>query len=98
MDAVRLLDKILSLKEKDQIQEYNEAEVGPSMYFSLGLWIKDNWIMDYTSPLGQYILDKNPTDLDKYIFMIITIYHRYLNGKPLKIEAELQKIEHENHV
>jgi hypothetical protein len=93
LEAIKLLEAKLSQKQKDEMLEYNESEVGPSLYFSLGLWIMNNWITDVSSPLGQYILSKKPIDLDEYVHLIIKIYHRYLNGKPLKIDYEVKKLE-----
>jgi|SRR6478735_2417628 len=92
-EAIKLLDAMLSQKQKDDMLEYDESEVGACLYFSLGIRIKNNWILDTSSPLGQHILSKNPKDIDEYVRLIIKIYHRYLNGKSIKLDAELHRIE-----
>jgi hypothetical protein len=90
--AISLLDELLSIEQKREIQRCNELEVGAKMHFTLGLWIRNHWIYDMSSPLAQEIQKKvHVMGYDGYSSAIITIYHRHLNGKELKIEEEIEK-------
>ncbi|MBL3658977.1 DUF6794 domain-containing protein [Fulvivirga sediminis] len=90
--AIILLDELLSNDQKVEISKCSEQEVGLKMHFTLGLWIRNNWINDISSPLGCHI-QKNELVMgyDSYSTAIIIIYHRHLNGKDLNIEEEIEK-------
>lgn len=78
------LDSVLSESEKKVLKDSSKEQLA-SYHFSLGLWIRNNWIRPTDSRIAKVFLDKgipHPDDMSK---MIIEGYYNHLNGKPYKI-------------
>lgn len=70
-----------------------DAFLGQS-HFGIGMWIRNNWGLWGASRLAQYFSDLGLYHPDDISGAILTSYHRYLNGQPIKLEeqiAEYQK-------
>ena len=97
------LDKILTPEFIDEIKNNYENKLIADYHFGLCLWIRNNWILPHyrkdspESPLTEYFLS-----LDKILYpddmsgIIIYTYWRRLNGKPLRLNEELEKYDSYN--
>lgn len=90
-DTIGLLDEMLNEEQKKELAETKEQDIA-RFHFSLGSWIRNNWIYDKGSPLGVEVRKNYPTDIDGYSAAIIKVYHRHLCNKPLNTDAELSKL------
>lgn len=83
-DAFAQLDEILSEKEKNELVKGDAVE----FHFSLGMWIRNNWIYeqnedDITRLAKAFRTDYIVFDPDGLSGKIIEYYQRYLKRKGL---------------
>jgi len=93
LDTIRLLDDMLSTEQKKEVYELSESEVRHKLHFTLGLWIRNNWIYNKDCSLGVYLSENLLLDIDECSSAIIMFYHRHLHGKPLLIDQEIRRID-----
>lgn len=86
------LDRLMDEKSKKDFsaQEENKA-VAQAYRPGPGLWIRNNWGLWGGSRLQKYFFDKGAKDPEGISWIILTCYHRHLNGKPLDLEGQLKK-------
>ena len=94
-DAMRELDDITSTTSQNQYAEREEDFVVHKLYFSFGRWLGLNWGLYDGSRLSAYFRDLGIDAADGQIEMLMRLYHRHLNGKPLDVKqlAEAYKAE-----
>ncbi|TFF39125.1 DUF6794 domain-containing protein [Mucilaginibacter psychrotolerans] len=86
------LDNDWNAVHRLQFKTMPESEAVSSEHFSMGLWIRNNWIrgnrnpplIKYFKSIGLY----NPDDISS---VILLSYHRKLNNKPLNIKAQVDE-------
>lgn len=85
-----ILDSLLSHDDINTIK--NESEEGTiKFHMSLGLWIRNNWkLWNQNTPLSKYFNDLEIFHPDDMSGIIITSYWRYLNGKPINLESQIE--------
>ena len=85
-DAMRELDEITSTTSQNKYAEREEDFVVHKLYFSFGRWLGLNWSLYEGSRLSAYFYDLGVDEADGQIEMLMRLYHRHLNGKPLNVK------------
>ena len=80
-DAYKALDELLYPEEIAYIKNLAEDDM-IELHFSLGLWIRNNWLYPTNSRLTKAVLEQNPdvSHPDDMSYFILVGYHRYLNN------------------
>jgi hypothetical protein len=71
-------------KEEEQIAVATAYRPGP------GIWMRNNWGLWGGSRLQKYFSDKGVKDPEEISWIILTCYHRHVNGNPLDFEGLLK--------
>lgn len=87
-ECFAILDEMLSAEEKAQITEMEDTI---DLHFSLGMWIRNNWIYtqggEAVEALLKEFVDKEDKDMplfihpDDYSSTILDAYQEYLKAK-----------------
>jgi hypothetical protein len=86
------LDRLLDKESKDKFMNQEEGKAVANAYRpGVGLWIRNNWGLWGGSRLQKYFFDKGAKDPEGISWIILTCYHRHLNGRPLDLEGQLKK-------
>jgi len=78
--------------EIDQFKKKNEDDAVASTHHSVGKWIRNEWGLWTGSQLKDYFVNKGLNHPDDMSGVIIRAFHRYLNGLPLDVENEINRI------
>ena len=90
-DCFKQLDKLLSYTERKEFTKNREEEVIGLYHMGLGLWMRNNWGLWGGSRLSHYFNEMGLTHPDDMSSVIITSYHRHLNGKDIKLQEQLKR-------
>ena len=85
-DAMRELDEITATTSQNEYARREEDFVVHRLYFSFGRWLGRNWSLYEGSRLSAYFRDLGIDAADGQIEMLMRLYHRHLNGKPLDVK------------
>ena len=86
-ECFEILDEMLSQEDKDAIAQMEDTI---DLHFSLGMWIRNNWIYPQSSEAVEALLrqfDDADDDMplfihpDDYSSMILDAYQEYLKSK-----------------
>lgn len=69
-----------------------ESDAVASTHHTVGKWIRNEWGLWTGSQLKDYFVKKGITHPDEMTAVIICAFHRHLNGKPLNIESEIERV------
>lgn len=100
-DAMRELDKRVSVEAREKFKSIPEEEVCIVMHTRLGQWMIHNWGFYGGSRLSHYLRSAGVTFPDDMADFLILAYHRRLHGKPIPIKElatefrEKRKKEHQ---
>ena len=92
-DAMLVLDELLTEEQKTIIRNYSELEASIEMHFTLGHWIRNQWLYNPESPLGEVFRNMYFTDEDSKSSLITKLYHRHVSGVELNWEEELADLD-----
>lgn len=68
----------------------NETQAVASCHHSLGRWIRNNWgLWSKEGPLFEYLTSIGLQHQDDMSSLILTCFHRHINGKPLEINDQV---------
>lgn len=90
-EAFKELD---DLSPEGAVQKFTNAPedvIATKLHFGLGRWISVYWNFVEGSRYVEYLRQLGLTDHDHMIQFTIVSYHRYKNGKPLKVEEQVAK-------
>jgi hypothetical protein len=85
------LDQIFNDTDKYCFLTLPEDIATSRLHHSLGMWIRNNWGLWRNSKLKQYFLNNGIFHPDDMSGIILTSYHRYLNGKTIDLEEQIKK-------
>lgn len=83
------------LKWNGDVEDFKkkyEADAVASTHHSVGRWIRNEWGLWTGSQLKDYFINKGLQHPDDMSWIIIRAFHRHLNGLPLDIENEIERI------
>ena len=92
--AVFYLKNFLSEDELDLIRESDELEfVGNAVSGTgLGSWLINEWDLWSPTPLNLYFNRNGISSPPEMAEVILTSFHRYLNGRPMHINDQIREI------
>ena len=76
----------------DEFKAKSEADAVASTHHSVGQWIRNEWGLWTGSQLKDYFSDQGIKHPDEMSGIIIRAFHRHLNGKPLNVESEIERV------
>lgn len=92
-DAFSELNRLSDPKGLAEFKSTPEDSIRRKLHFGLGKWMLVNWGMEDGSRISHYLKQKGITLPDDMVEYIIVMWHRNLNGKPLKTEDEIARIQ-----
>lgn len=92
-DAFSELNRLSDPKGIAEFKGAPEDSIRRKLHFGLGKWILVNWGLEDGSRISHYLKQKGITAPDDMVEFIIVMWHRQLNGEPLKQEEEIAMIE-----
>lgn len=87
-EAFHALDSSLDDTQRAAFMHTPERKATAEAHMGLGLYIRNEWFRQGKSPLVGLLTMKGAHSLDDASAMILTSYWRYLNGKPINLEAQ----------
>lgn len=88
-ESYAFLDAALTAEDIAYIKAMEEENVSAELHFSLGLWIRNNWLYPSNPSLNGQMYETGLSHTDDHSSLILRGYHRYLNGKDASMEAVL---------
>jgi len=88
-EAYKQLDEIATEEDKEFIKNVSEQEL-MQLNYSVGLWIRNNWLYATTGRIVKLFTDRGIEDHDEMSAHIIYGYFEYLNGRPSDIDTILE--------
>ena len=84
-DCYKALDQLLDTNQKEDIKKIENMDGLYVYHFSLGLWIRNNWIYPTDDRIARVFLDLGFFHPDDMSQEIIRGYYYYLNNIPYEI-------------
>ncbi|GIV32138.1 MAG: hypothetical protein KatS3mg030_440 [Saprospiraceae bacterium] len=94
-DALVQLHKLTDAASKAKFKAMSEDDAVHKLFFSLGRWMTHNWSLYEGSRLSVSLQQMGIHHPDDMVRVMIRLFHRSLNGKPLEIEALLKQVKEE---
>lgn len=91
-DALLQLHKLTDPQAKAKFKAMDEDDAVRKLFFSFGRWMTHNWSLYEGSRLSVALQQMGIHHPDDMVRVIIRLFHRSLNGKPLEIEALLKQV------
>lgn len=85
------LNSMLTTKEIEEIKIKTEEDFTANSHFGLGLWIRNNWGLWQGSRLYHFFKIKGISHPDDMSGIILTSYHRKINGIEIQLEEQIMK-------
>ncbi|HIC81732.1 MAG TPA: hypothetical protein EYP07_12340 [Kiloniellaceae bacterium] len=89
-DSFAALRDLLDPADVDQLRSGSEADVA-LYHFGLGRWMRNNWGLWGGSRLSRWFNDRGIHHPDDMSGIILTSFWRHLNGKPLGLDAQIER-------
>ena len=74
---------------KTEIKNWSEDELIANTHFGFGMWIRNNWCLWGGSRLSKHFNDLGIFHPDDMSSIILTSYHRYLNGEDIELQHQI---------
>ena len=93
-ECITEFDKVFDEKSKNSFKEQDEQKAVANAYgFGPGRWIRNNWGLWGGSRLQKYFMDNGVNDPEAMSWIILTSYHRSINGRPIEFEKQIKERE-----
>jgi len=92
-DAFSELNRLSDPKGIAEFKSSPEDSIRRKLHFGLGKWMIVNWGLEDGSRISHYLKQKGITLPDDMADYIILMWHRNLNGIPLKQDEEIANIQ-----
>lgn len=92
-EAVRELEKRTPAASLESYRNAPEDIIVPKLFFGLGRWIIHNWGFYEGSRLSHWFRQQGVYHPDDMARVVMISYHRYLNRKPIELEAQVAVIQ-----
>ena len=84
------IDNFWDDSTKLQVKDWTEDEFIAKTHFGFGMWMRNNWQLWGGSRLSNYFNEMGIYHPDDMSGIIINSYHRYLTGKEIKLEEQIE--------
>jgi hypothetical protein len=91
-EAIKELEKRTPAESLDAYRKAPEEVVVRKLFFGLGRWIIHNWGFYEGSRLSHSLREQGIAHPEDMARVIMTSYHRYLNGRPTDLESQVEAI------
>jgi hypothetical protein len=88
-DCFKQIDSFWSDSTKTKVKLQSEDDFSSGAHFAIGLWIRNNWQLWGGSRLSKYFNDLGIYHPDDMSGIILDSYHRYLTGKEINLQQQL---------
>ncbi|HTD99936.1 MAG TPA: DUF6794 domain-containing protein [Mucilaginibacter sp.] len=91
-EAIEYFNKTWTIKQKDEFRSKTEQDAVTDLHYSVGLWIRNNWIHgDRDKSLNNYFHKLGVPSVDDVSSIILTSLHRKLNNKPINLQKQVDQ-------
>jgi len=78
-------------KESEWFKNTEEKEVLSTVHHGFGTWIRNTWgLWNKESNMYKYFLEMGLWHADDMSNVILTSYHRFINGKELELQEQIK--------
>lgn len=88
-DCFKQIDTFWSDSTKLKVKQWTEDEFSARAHFGFGMWMRNNWQLWVGSRLSNYFNEKGIYHPDDMSGIILDSYHRYLTGKEVNLESQI---------
>lgn len=89
-EAIKFFEKQWTEKQKQDFKNKPETGAVTELHFSVGLWIRNNWIYgERDKALSEYFLKLGIHAPDDMSSIILISLHRRLNNKPIDLNEQV---------
>ncbi|MBS1517927.1 MAG: hypothetical protein JSS91_07555 [Bacteroidetes bacterium] len=90
-DALSYLDNVMDRKSKNEFRNTEEVKAVAGKHFSWGLYLRNNWgLWSFSSGISLYFLKTGVFHADDMSSIILTSFHRRLNGKDIRLDEQIK--------
>lgn len=89
-DCFKQIDSFWNDTVKTEVKSLSENEFVSNAHFGFGMWMRNNWGLWAGSRLQKYFRNKGITHPDDMSGIILTSYHRYLTGKDIEFDKQIE--------
>jgi hypothetical protein len=89
-DCFKQIDSFWSDSIKNEIKQWTEDQFIGRAHMGFGMWMRNNWQLWGGSRLSSYFGEMGIYHPDDMSGIILTSYHRYLNGQDIALEAQIK--------
>ena len=80
-----------SIQGKEEFESLTEKKIIANSHMGLGMFLRNNWgLWTRDSKLAKWFVSKGIQHADDMSGIILTSYHRYLNGKDLNVDEQIE--------
>lgn len=88
-DCFKQIDGFWNDSTKTEIKNWSEDELIANTHFGFGMWIRNNWCLWGGSRLSKHFNGLGIFHPDDMSSIILTSYHRYLNGEDIRLQQQI---------
>ena len=89
-EAIILLDKAYTIKEKKEIFDMTESEYITKSQFSTGLWIRYNWGLSQGTKLSRHFNDLGIYHPNDMTAIIVHSYYGHLHNQDFELDKQIK--------
>ena len=91
-EAIEYFNTTWNDKQKEEFRKKPERDAVTELHFSVGLWIRNNWIYgNRDKSLNDYFHKLGIPSVDDVSSIILTSFHRKLNNKPINLQKQVEE-------
>jgi hypothetical protein len=88
-DCFKQIDSFWPDSTKSKVRTWSEQEFAGRVHMGFGMWMRNNWQLWGGSRLSKYFNDLGVFHPDDMSGIILDSYHRYLTGKEIKLQKQI---------
>ena len=89
-DCFKQIDSFWDDSTKIQVKQWTEDQFSAKAHFGFGMWMRNNWQLWGGSRLSKYFNEMGIYHPDDMSGIILDSYHRYLTGKDILLENQIE--------
>ena len=93
-ECINYINTIWSDSLKLKVKNKQESRFVLDAHLAIGMWMRNNWWLWKGSRLSTYFNDLGVNHPDDMTSIILTCYHRHLNGKEFNVKAQVEMFQY----